>query len=348
MCQSIDPAPVWWQKELLEASDAWERFGMDIAHYGDNHFLTNRFCDLATTGIARLGKCSLTAIIHLYEQGTLEEILSDNDTAFCSQQVWQFLSNYGRNVHMYHQVMVSQKEVTTVSRGLLLGSSALLWRHYTGTINIMPKDGVSPVTAPANASYTYWVWAKRIDVMQPSDNEEVCGLYAMGDSIWIKPPGSWCTTRFKRGQVTCVVSQQSVLVNRIPCHVRDLLPALETGHSVTEESDELSGDVLLMNGANGPPENVTASSSDDSEAETVEHIPLWRSTWIKRPHLPCFICDQEISGECSRHHANPWQKRMRVTLSRLSERETQNFPPPLLIGFGIMSLSAQMGRLWPQ
>ena len=40
MCQSIDPAPARWQKGCLEASDAWERLGIDFTHYSGNHFLT--------------------------------------------------------------------------------------------------------------------------------------------------------------------------------------------------------------------------------------------------------------------------------------------------------------------
>ena len=71
-----------------------------------------------------------------------------------------------------------------------------------------------------------------------------------------------------------MVSQQSVLVDGIPDHLHDLHPALETGHSLTSESDESSGDVLLMDCASGLLENVTTSSLDDSEVETVVHVPL--------------------------------------------------------------------------
>ena len=49
------------------------------------------------------------------------------------------------------------------------------------------------------------------------------------------------------------VSQQSDLVDGIPHNVNDLHPALEVGHSATDESDE-SGDKLLLYGTSGPPE----------------------------------------------------------------------------------------------
>ena len=79
----------------------------------------------------------------------------------------------------------------------------------------------------------------------------------------MKPPGSQCTTSFKRRQVTGVFNQES-LVNGIPCHVHDLHPALEMGHSANDESDESSDDGLLMDCTSGPSENATTCSSDDS------------------------------------------------------------------------------------
>ena len=56
--------------------------------------------------------------------------------------------------------------------------------------NVTSKDGVSLVTAPTNAIYTYWVQAKGINVVQSPDDEEVCGPYAVGDSVRMKLPGS--------------------------------------------------------------------------------------------------------------------------------------------------------------
>ena len=138
----------------------------------------------------------------------------------------------------------------------------------THCYSVTPKDCMSLVTAPANTIYTYPHRSKGIDTVQSPD-DEVCWLYAGGgDPVLMKPPGSWCTTRFKCGRVTGMVSQQSVLVDGIPHHIHDLHPALEIGHSVTDESDESSGDELLMDATSGPPKNVTASLSDDSEVET--------------------------------------------------------------------------------
>ena len=39
-CESIDPAPVHWEKGTLEVDDNWQRLGMNITYYGAHHFLT--------------------------------------------------------------------------------------------------------------------------------------------------------------------------------------------------------------------------------------------------------------------------------------------------------------------
>ena len=58
-------------------------------------------------------------------------------------------------------------------------------------------------------------------------------------------------------------------------HMHDLCPALDTDHS---ESNELSSNEVLMDCVCGPLENVTASSSNNLEVETVVPVPLQKAT----------------------------------------------------------------------
>ncbi|XP_065651146.1 uncharacterized protein LOC136079341 [Hydra vulgaris] len=39
-CQSIDPAPIRWEKGKLDVEGNWERLAMDITHYGTDKFLS--------------------------------------------------------------------------------------------------------------------------------------------------------------------------------------------------------------------------------------------------------------------------------------------------------------------
>ena len=140
-CQSIDPTPLQWKKGQLGASSVWQRVGMDIIHYGGNHFLTLIDCGSTYFAIWRLIArqdsssviCQLSSIF--FKQDALEEILTDNDPAFCSQQVKQFLQEWrgsGCDVHMYHQTMASQREAITALRKLHPGNSAPFQRPCIG------------------------------------------------------------------------------------------------------------------------------------------------------------------------------------------------------------------------
>ena len=44
----------------------------------------------------------------------------------------------------------------------------------------------------------------------------------MGEEVWVKPPNARCTTRWGRGKVTEVLSQNKVAVDGVPRHVLDI------------------------------------------------------------------------------------------------------------------------------
>ena len=58
-CQSIDPAPVHWEKGTLEVDDNWQRVGMDITHYGAYHFLMLRLWPVMFLNLEAIGKTRL-------------------------------------------------------------------------------------------------------------------------------------------------------------------------------------------------------------------------------------------------------------------------------------------------
>ena len=58
-CQSIDPAPVHWEKGTLEVDDKWQRLGMDITHYGAHHFLTPTDWPVVFLNLEAIGKTRL-------------------------------------------------------------------------------------------------------------------------------------------------------------------------------------------------------------------------------------------------------------------------------------------------
>ena len=92
-CQSIDLAPVHWEKGTLEVDDNWQRLGMDITHYGAHHFLMltdcGPLCFSIWSQLARQDSASVICQLEMvfFECGPPHKLLTDNDMAFCS---WEF------------------------------------------------------------------------------------------------------------------------------------------------------------------------------------------------------------------------------------------------------------------
>ena len=163
--------------------------------------------------------------------------------------------------------------------------------------NTTPKDAVTAVSAPANAIHWYC-----IDAHLP-DWQGTRGPYEFGDTVWVKPPNSRCTTSFRRGQITGIVSEQAVLVDGTPRHVRDIQPARNMNPLASSGRGESSNDELWIRPVPDDPTanpDADANSSDatsESSDEEVQTIPLRRSARNKRPRPPCHMCDLETRGE---------------------------------------------------
>ena len=130
--------------------------------------------------------------------------------------------------------------------------------------NVTTRDSVSPPTAPANKIYRYEVRVKGVDAPITSSGPGH-SYYQFGNRMWFKTAPNRCTTKFGKGRVTEVISPQSVLVDGVPRHVKDLLPR----HSVTsleEDSDathsESEAESLLC--------DTEDTESDDSPEEGAE------------------------------------------------------------------------------
>ena len=137
--------------------------------------------------------------------------------------------------------------------------------------NATPKDNVSLLTAPINLIHRYRVRLKGIDAPPLDKPEQQQIRYDAGDRVWMKTPNGRCTFPYARGRVTGVISSQNVLVNGIPCHVRDLRPVIGLDTSEGRSDSELSTQnarVITINEARGDPLEVnTAHVTDDTSAD---------------------------------------------------------------------------------
>ena len=287
---------------------------MDLTHYGSQHFLTLIDCGPTRFAIWRLlvRQDSSSVIRELesifYERGPPEEILMDNDTAFCSMEFRRFIDEWG--IRLRHRCAyrpsgngIAERCHQSVKR--IAARKACTIAEAVYRYNATLKDAVTAASTPANAIHRYRVRIKGIDTRLP-DRQGTRGPYEFRDTVWVKPPNSRCTTRFRRGQITGIVSEQAVLVDGTPRHVRDTRPALNTNPLASNGNGESSNDELWIRPIPRVPDDPTANLDADADSsdgtseisdEEVQTIPLRRSARNKRPRPPCHMCDLETSGE---------------------------------------------------
>ena len=106
-CQSIDPAPIQWEKGKLEVNRNWQRLGMDITHNSACHFLMLTDCGPSHFSIwKQLARQDSATMIHqleavFFKRGPPHKILMDNNTAFCSKEFQAFTHEWGIHLQFH-------------------------------------------------------------------------------------------------------------------------------------------------------------------------------------------------------------------------------------------------------
>ena len=184
-CQSIDTAPARWRKGRRGTDTTWSGLGMDITHYGSQHFLTLIDCGPTRFAIWRpLVRQDSSSVIRelesiFYERGPPEENLTDNDKAFGSMEFRRFVEEWG--IRIRHRCAYvprgnsigercHRKEKRIADRKVCTIVEAVY--KYNAT----PKDAVTAASAPTNAIHRYRVRIKGIDPPLP-DRRGTRGSY---------------------------------------------------------------------------------------------------------------------------------------------------------------------------
>ena len=115
----------------------------------------------------------------------------------------------------------------------------------------------------------------------------------MKKEMWsgLKNPRGKCSTKYSTGHVTEVISPQSVKIDGVLHHIKDLRPVIQTQLSLSDESDSEDSERLIYMNSNLPDSDSDASSlpTDEVSIETQTAdesmhegeacvIPLQRST----------------------------------------------------------------------
>ena len=158
--------------------------------------------------------------------------------------------------------------------------------------------------------YRYRIWLKGINRTPAPTHNQQQAVFKPGDRVWVKTPYGRCTTKYKVGCVTGITSVQNIMVDRMPCHVKDLRPIVGPGQPmvcsdmVSENESERFVTIRERPCEQAPNTNAgDASSNNTSNEDQVTILPR-RSIRRKRPPPECFMCDHRIRGECSSNATN--------------------------------------------
>ena len=260
---------------------------MDITHYNGQHYLTlidhgpSRFT--IWRHLRRQDSICVTQQLEcvFLERGPPAEILTDNDTAFRSRVFESFAQRWGihmrfRCAHVPSGNGITERCHRSVKR--IAARKECTIQEAVYWYNVTPKDDVTPSTCPAAGIYRYEQRLPGIDPVAPPklDQSRFANTYRVGDTVWVKPPCSRCTTQYQLGHVTQVTSEQSVEVDGLPRHVKDVRPATisdnfsQTNNSRAKPMDTFY-DVTNLDFPASPhdlEENCSATSEDDGENDS--------------------------------------------------------------------------------
>ncbi|XP_047144675.1 uncharacterized protein LOC124818174 [Hydra vulgaris] len=122
-CQSIDPAPVQWEKEKLSVKENWERVAMDIMNFCAEKFLTLVYCGPSRYALWRqlsssYGSIAITRILRLIfcKRGAPSEILTDNEATFKTEELRSFLDGWGVRIRFRAVYYPDRNEIVERNR----------------------------------------------------------------------------------------------------------------------------------------------------------------------------------------------------------------------------------------
>lgn len=263
VCKRVDPAPVHWEPGHIDVVDDWHRLATDITHYNGNPYLTVIDCGPSRYAVWRKLKNETSAAVmeqleHIFsERGSPVELLSDNGPCFRALkpllQRWNvcqlFSSAYRASCNG-----IIERNHRTIKRMLARSGGSvndmLYW--YNNSPN---AKGI----VPFNKLFSYT--PQRLEGTGSVGRDTNLNPYRVGDQVYVKPGDVKCTTVWKTGTVTSLVSNTTVKVDRMTRHIGDIRfcwrPELpEKVHNVE----------VILNDIHEPPANTETDIDDSTQA----------------------------------------------------------------------------------
>ncbi|XP_065668044.1 uncharacterized protein LOC136088283 [Hydra vulgaris] len=276
-CQSIDPAPIRWEKGNLDVEGNWERLAMDITHYGTDKFLSLIDCGPSKYALWRhlsssYGSLAIVRILRLIfcERGAPSEILTDNEPTFKTKEIRSFLDSWGVQIRFraaYYPegngiVERNHRTIKRIAeRSKMSIPEALYWYNVSAD-----KNGASPI----DKIYSYTIGVKGLGKENLPAQNVTNKRFRIGDKVWLKPPNARCYTKWQPATITRNASKQIVEVNGIPRHVKHVRPRNDTQSCIIPDVEiEMNTETGLENAKNQGEQvkDVLETNEENVEAE---------------------------------------------------------------------------------
>jgi ribonuclease HI len=231
-CQSIDPAPIQWEKGGLEVQETWYRLAADVTHYRREQFLTLIDCGPSRFAIWKPIKNESCREIGkkfeeiFQERGPPVELLLDNARVFRSDKLKKLCSKWGviltfRCVNRPSGNGIIERNHRTIKRmaARTKGRVADMVFWY----NFAPKEELDARSVPCSAIFTYKWRCPGMPSPCQVEGETLCGSFPIGSEVFVKPPRPRCTTQWESGKVTGHGRDNRVVeVDGLPRHIADV------------------------------------------------------------------------------------------------------------------------------
>ncbi|XP_067932922.1 uncharacterized protein [Watersipora subatra] len=225
VCKRIDPAPAHWKTGQVDVESDWYHLATDITHYQGIPYLTVIDCGPSRFAAWRKLRNETYSVVmeqldHIFcQRGSPVKIFSDNGS--CYRSFKPLLDKWVVN-HIYSCAYrasgngVIERNHRTIKRMLARSGGTLndklYW--YNNSIN---ADGVVPFRR------LFYDNPQKQETTRISAKRDISlNLYKVGDQVYVKPGNAKCTSVWKTGKVTSLVSNTAVKVDDMNHYIGDI------------------------------------------------------------------------------------------------------------------------------
>ena len=225
VCKRVDPAPVQWETGHISVTEDWFRLAMDITHYNGTAYLSIIDCGPSRYAIWRKLRNETSNAVKeqlesiFCERGSPAEVLSDNGPCFRAiksvLEKWNVEQLFSCAYRASGNGLIERNH-RTIKRMLARSGGTVnemvFW--YNNTPN---SEGV----VPSERLFKYM--PHNLPEGTKSPNRDISlNPYKVGDEVYVKPGTVRCTSVWRTGIITDIVSNTAVKVDGMTRHVGDI------------------------------------------------------------------------------------------------------------------------------